>query len=154
MIGYQMFTQTAVTTVINFVNISWPFAGSWLMSRADMIIFISAFAWVFVLSSAIPTVILGKERGILVQFLICLALTFMAFIARDILEAHIGLSLDHVLSWVVWLKNPILALLYLSLPYVIMILIDVRARKMRKKKELEMMAKVCMPYNLPLDRNA
>lgn len=150
MIGYQMFTQTAVTTVINLINISWPLAGSWLMSRVEMIIFVSAFAWVFVLSSAIPTVILGKERGVLVQFLICLALTFMAFIARDILEAYIGLSLDYVLSLAVWLKNPIIALLYLSLPYIIMVVIDIRAKRMRKEKA----AKIYIPFELPLDRNA
>lgn len=66
MVTYQIFTQTAVSTVLNSFNGLWPATGEWLLLRIDMVIFIHAFAWVFVLSSAIPSLLLGKKRSILV----------------------------------------------------------------------------------------
>ena len=63
MVSYQIFTQTAVETVVTSLNLYFPTVGAWLLLRMDMIVFIYAFAWVFVLSSIIPTLILGKERS-------------------------------------------------------------------------------------------
>ncbi len=63
MISYQLFTQTAVTTVVESLYVSWPAVGRWLLSRLDMIVFICAFAWVFVLSSVVPPLILGKTAA-------------------------------------------------------------------------------------------
>lgn len=135
MISYQMFTQAAVTTLVTYIHIFWPSVGAWLTSRVDMIVFISAFAWVFVLSSAIPSVILGKERSVLIQFFVCLTLTFLAFIAYDVLAAYEVVPINQILRLVVLLNNPFLAIAYLSVPYVLMLIIDFRARKRRKKEE-------------------
>lgn len=136
MISYQMFTQTAVLTLVTYINMFWPFAGAWLTSRVDMITFVSAFAWIFVLSSVIPSAILGKERGVIIQFFVCLASTFLAFIAFDVLEAYKIGPVNYLLSFVVLLNNPFLAIAYLSIPYVIMLALDLRARRLRNKKKL------------------
>jgi len=145
MISYQMFTQTAITTLVTYINMFWPFVGAWLTSRVDMMVFISAFAWVFVLSSVIPTVILGKERSVLVQFFVCLILTFLAFITFDILQVYESGPINYLLSLTVLLNNPFLAIAYLSIPYVLMLIIDLRARKRHKKeKALENVAEIYM----------
>src|SRR4030042_6298729 len=84
MISYQLFTETAVKTVTREMVVLWPQIGDWMNSRVDVIVFIYAFSWVFVLSSVIPSLILGKERGALVQFVIVLALTFTTLIIQDV----------------------------------------------------------------------
>lgn len=137
MVSYQMFTQVAVTTVVSYIHMFLPLAGAWLTSRVDMIVFISAFAWVFVLSSVIPSVMLGKERCVLIQFLVCLTLTFLAFIAYDILEAYVGVPIEHVLSFAFLLTNPFIAIAYLLIPYILMLAIDLHSRgKNKRQKEL------------------
>ena len=129
-----MFTETAVKSLINFVNILWPFVGEWLIYRVGMRVFVSAFAWVFVLSSALPSVILGRERGVLAQFSVCLTLTFLAFIAFDSLKAYGGHIISYMLSFATQLENPFTALVYLSMPYIIMLAIDLQTRRKNKKK--------------------
>ena len=101
----------------------------------DMIVFIDAFAWVFVLSSAIPSVILGKERSVLVQFFVCLALTFLAFMVLDVISNYGQGPMDQLLSFAVLFSNPLFTGLYLSMPYVLMLVLDMHSRKSRKKKE-------------------
>ncbi|MBS7620716.1 hypothetical protein KEJ32_01100 [Candidatus Bathyarchaeota archaeon] len=138
MVGYQMFTESAVKSIINFINVFCPFVGEWLISRIGMMVFVSAFAWVFVLSSVIPSVILGKERSVLIQFFVCLTLTFLAFIALDFLSAQGGHVINYMLSFATLLENPFVALAYLSMPYIIMPVIDIQTRRRNKKeKELE-----------------
>jgi hypothetical protein len=133
-----MFTETAVKSLINFINILWPFIGEWLIYRVGMIVFVSAFAWVFVLSSALPSIILGRERSVLAQFFVCLTLTFLAFIAFDSLKAYGGHVISYMLSFATLLENPFAALAYLSMPYIIMLVIDLQTRKRnRKRKALE-----------------
>lgn len=132
MISYQLFTETAVTTLVTQINGVIPSIGFWLTSRVDLIVVFYSFAWVFVLSSVIPSLLLGKERGVLVQFFVCLTLTFLAFVLLDILELYAGTSLAQLLSFAFIFSNPILAAIYLALPYIVMIGLDVRSR--RKKK--------------------
>lgn len=135
MISYQLFTQTAVTTNIAYINMCWPSVGAWLASRTDMLVFIYAFAWVFLLSSAIPSIILGKERSILVQFFVCLTLTFIAFLVLDALTAYGGMPIDQLLNLAILFNNPFLAIAYLSIPYLLMLLLDIRSRKKHKKEK-------------------
>ena len=135
MISYQLFTQTAVTTVITQVDEFWPAISPWLVSRMEMIIFIYAFSWVFLLSSAIPSVILGKEKGVLSQFFVCLILTFAAFVIQDLLATYGGGPINSLFSLAVLFQNPFLAVGYLSVPYVLMVVLDVRSRKKRKEAE-------------------
>jgi hypothetical protein len=140
MVSYQIFTQTAVKTVVDNLVVYAPFVGLWLNSRIDMVVFIYAFAWVFVLSSIIPQLILGKERSVTVQFLVCLALTLLGFILLDFFKSAYGFDMSDP---TVLLANPymqvfgniIFAVFYLSLPYVLMIAIDYRGRKKRKVQD-------------------
>jgi hypothetical protein len=139
MVSYQIFTQTAVKTVVDLVNVYWPLFGGWLTLRIDMIVFVYAFAWVFVLSSIIPTLILGKERSVLVQFIVCLTLTLLGLILVDVLKGY-GFDLSNP---TMLLANPytqifnslFFAAFYLALPYVFMIGIDIRSKKKRSEKE-------------------
>ena len=135
MVSYQLLTQTAVTTVTTYVDTFWPSVGTWLVSRMDMLIFIHAFAWVFLLSSAIPSVILGKGRGVLIQFFVCLTLTFSAFIVQDIITTYENRSIGQIFNLAVLFHNPFLALGYLSLPYLLMVGFDINSRRKQKKKE-------------------
>ena len=138
MISYQLFTETAVTTLVTQIDTLVPSIGFWITSRVDMIVFVYAFAWTFVLSSVIPCFLLGKERSALFQFFVCLALTFLAFMLVDVLEANAGTSLAQLLSFAFVFSNPVLAALYLSLPYLVMIGLDVRSRRQNcTKKESE-----------------
>ena len=148
MVSYQLFTQTAVTTIITSINMLWPSVGSWLTSRVDMIVFIYAFAWVFVLSSAIPSVILGKERSVLAQFFVCLTLTFVAFLILDTITTYGGGPIDQLLSLAVLFENPFLAMMYLLIPYLLMLILDIRSNKKRKKeKTLEKVTTTYMQAN-------
>jgi hypothetical protein len=78
-VSYQIFTDTAVKSIATFISMSWPAAGTWLNANVETIVFIYAFTWIFVLSSVIPSVILGKERSVLLQYAVVLALTLIAF---------------------------------------------------------------------------
>lgn len=135
MISYQFFTQRAVSTVIAHMNFLWPAVAEWLLPRIDTIVFIYAFAWVFLLSSAIPSIVLGKERSVLVQFFVCLTLTLAAFIIQDGLTAYINMPIDEMFNMIIAFDNPIIAAVYLSIPYLLMLAIDVQSRRKRKKNE-------------------
>lgn len=136
MVSYQLFTETAVKTLITQLNIFIPSIGLWLSSRIDLIVFVYAFAWVFVLSSLIPALLLGKERSVLVQFFVCLTLTLLAVVVADATKTYAVISLEQLFNFASLLTNPVMAALYLSLPYVLMIGVDMRARKRNKAKKL------------------
>jgi hypothetical protein len=101
----------------------------------DMLVFIYAFAWVFVLSSVIPSVLLGKERSVLIQFFVCLTLTFVAFTVQDALTTYGGRPIEQWFSLAVLFYNPFLAVIYLLMPYLLMLMVDIRSRRKRKKDE-------------------
>lgn len=132
MISYQLFTETAVTTVLTGLKSIAPSLGIWLVERQDMIIFVYAFAWVFVLSSVIPSKILGKERSVLVQFIVCLALTLSAFVILDALKNSFGEVINQLFSFSYLLNNPAIAVLYLAIPYLFMLSLDLRSRSKSK----------------------
>lgn len=140
MVSYQIFTQTAVKTVVDNLVVYAPFVGLWLNSRIDMVVFVYAFAWVFVLSSIIPTLILGKERSVFVQFLVCLGLTLLGFVLIDVFKSAYGFDLsDPVVllahPYMQIFSNIVFAVFYLSVPYVLMIVIDYRGKKKREQRE-------------------
>jgi hypothetical protein len=80
-----------------------------------MNIFVHSFAWIFLLSSAILSLILGKERSVLIQFMICLTLTFLASVITDI-SAGLNGTLDQIRGIASLFQNPVLTGVYLSLP--------------------------------------
>jgi hypothetical protein len=118
-----------------FVGYVSPAAAAWVTANLDMIVFVYAFTWIFVLSSVIPSVLLGKERSVLVQYFVCLVLAFLAFSIQGFLVAYGGFQFQQLLAASVLLSNPIFAVFYLAVPYIMMIAIDVYARKQRKEKE-------------------
>ncbi|MCK5628733.1 hypothetical protein KAI12_04630 [Candidatus Bathyarchaeota archaeon] len=153
MTSYQLFTETAVTSVVPYVNELLPSVGLWLVHRLDMIVFVTAFAWVFILSSVIPSVILGKERGVLAQFAVCLSLTFSSIIILDVLRVYLGIQVNQVFQFNALFDNPVLAVGYLSLPYALMFALDFRSRNRKKKKEtLERLTETYLETAEPIEQ--
>ncbi len=109
--------------------------GAWLNSNVETIVFIYAFTWIFVLSSVIPSVILGKERSIFIQYAVVLTLTLIAFFMAGILQAVAGIHVKQIFEAATFLKNPILVGVYLAIPYLFMIGLDIRSRKIRTRKK-------------------
>ena len=132
MTSYQFFTETTVTSVTLSISTYLPSIGTWMASRLDMIVFIHSFAWIFLLSSVIPSLLLGKQRGVLVQFGLCLTLAFLAFVIQDTLEGFSG-ALDQITGLAPVFQNPALAAAYLSIPYVLMIGFDIRSKRKKQK---------------------
>ncbi|TSA55572.1 hypothetical protein D4R42_05355, partial [bacterium] len=130
--SYQLFTETTVTSVTVYIKMYLPTVGVWLASKLDMIVFIHSFAWIFLLSSVIPALILGKERGVLAQFGLCLTLAFLAFVIQDALVGLNG-TLDQILGLAPLFQNPLVAAVYLSLPYLLMLGFDIRSRRKKEK---------------------
>ena len=148
MIAYQIFTQTAVSTIITNVNTFIPSIGFWLTSRIDLVIFVYGFAWVFILSSAIPGAILGKERGVLVQFFLCLALTFLSIIMVDVLATYANLSMAQFAGLSLFFNNLVLASLYLAIPYILLIGLDIQSRHDAKQRQnLEILTNTYLENN-------
>jgi hypothetical protein len=133
MTSYQFFTATTVESVTAFINVYLPTAGAWMAARLDMIVFIHSFAWIFLLSSVIPALLLGKERGVLVQFGVCLTLAFLTFIVKDAVTDLTNGALDQILGLAPLFQNPALAAAYLSLPYLLMVGFDIRSKRKKEK---------------------
>jgi hypothetical protein len=132
MVSYQIFTKTAVETVLGSLTTYVPFVGLWLASHIDMVIFVYSFAWVFVLSSIIPSLILGKERSVFVQFIVCLTLALLGFILVDFFNFDLANSAVLLTNpYMQLFTNIVFATFYLALPYIVMLAIDYRARKKR-----------------------
>ena len=77
-----------------------------------------------------------KERSVLIQFFVCLTLTFLAFVVEDVLITYGDRPVDQIFNLANLFSNPFLAAGYLSIPYLLMLTLDIRSRKRRKKDEL------------------
>lgn len=133
-----MFTNTAVKSIAAYANLWIPSAGTWINSNVETIFFIYAFTWIFVLSSVIPSAILGKERSVLTQYVVVLILTLLAFYMADILQIAGGIQVNDLLNAATFLTNPILAVVYLVVPYIFMMGLDIRSRRAAKgRKQLD-----------------
>ena len=124
MITYQLYTETAVKTVISELLVIWPQLGNSLSMRVDLMVFFVAFSWVYVLSSVIPSLLLGKNSGIMTQFLLVLALTSSTLFIKDLVVVYTGMDINRILSLSKFLTNPLDAVSYLVLPYIVMIFVD------------------------------
>jgi len=61
------------------------------------------------------------------QFIVCLTLTLTAVWFPDIFSLFVGRELvNQVLKLAIWLEKPWLAGLYLSIPYLMMLSVDLR----------------------------
>jgi hypothetical protein len=84
----------------------------------------------------IPSIILGKGRSVLLQFFLCLTLALVAVSLEDILALMIGTKPTAQLQTLsAFFQNPFVARLYLSVPYLLMLYLDIRSRKRSKKRE-------------------
>jgi hypothetical protein len=133
MTSYQLFTETTVKTITSSIYMCLPAVGAWMAARIDMIVFIHSFAWIFLLSSFIPAVLLGKQRGVLVQFGVCLSLAVLANIVQGAVTDIGQGPLDQILGLAPLFQNPALAVAYMALPYLLMVWFDIRGK--RKKEE-------------------
>lgn len=134
MTSYQLFTQTTVDTITASIGTFIPIVSQWMATRIDLIVFIHSFAWIFLLSSVIPSVLLGKQRGVLVQFGLCLTLAVLANVIQGaIIDIGQG-PLDQILGLAFLFQNPLIATGYMSVPYLLMLWFDIRGR--HKKDEL------------------
>jgi hypothetical protein len=137
MLSYQIFTKTALTTVALSLHSSLPLVASSLTSNVSVGVFVCSFAWMFVLSSVISGLIFGKQRRIFIQFLIGLALTVTASAIFDGLKAAgCDLSNPNTLlsnSYAKVFSNGYFAFFYLSLPFIFMIIVDLRAMAKQRK---------------------
>ncbi|MGO8807060.1 MAG: hypothetical protein ACLQO7_10755 [Candidatus Bathyarchaeia archaeon] len=136
MLTYQIFTKTALTTFASGLK-AVPYLEMTFNSNIGLAVFICSFAWMFVLSTVISNLIFGKQRRIFIQFLIGLALTLTASALFD------------AAKWFGWdLSNPktllanryaqvfnsaVFSALFLSLPFVFMIAMDLRAMIIARK---------------------
>jgi hypothetical protein len=138
LITYQTFTKTAVVSVVQSLNPFLPVIGSWMSAHMDLVEFIHVMAWIFVLTSMIPGVLIGRKRGVLVQFFCTLVLSLIALSFADFLSLIAGRqAVEQMLSYAFLLNNPLVAWLYLSLPYLLMLAVDLYGRRKSKKVERE-----------------
>ena len=109
-----------------------------MIPRIETVVFIHAFAWIFVLASVIPSAILGKGRSVLLQFFLCLTLTLVAVSVEAVFTFILGADTRmevQALSGV--FMNPVIASLYLSAPYVLMLYLDIRSRRENVEEDKE-----------------
>lgn len=148
MIGYQMFTQISMATLIASLNSLSPNLGAWMITRLDMITFIHNFAWIFVLSSLIPSILLGKERSITVHFIFCLTFTFISAWIRDFvldLSSSSEAPLNPIVSASSLFYNLPVAVLYLCAPYIVMFSLDFYASRLKARRREEMIKSIEIP---------
>lgn len=132
MVSYQIFTQTALASVAVGLSGSVPLLASWLSSSPDLAVFICGFAWMFVLSAMISTLMFGRERRLSIQFLVSLVLTLTGSTLLGILGLNLSDSKIFSGSFTWLFGNAVFAGFYLALPFIFMLALDIRAIRKRK----------------------
>lgn len=137
MLTYQVFTKTALTSVASSLNGVVPYLASTLSSNIGLAVFICSFAWMFVLSTVISNLIFGNQRRVFVQFLIGLVLTLTASALFDAAK-WFGWDLSNPKTlltnrYAQVFNNALFSALFLSLPFVFMIAMDLRAMMKARK---------------------
>ena len=134
-VSYQIFTDQAVKTVSAVLAGPLPEVANWLTTNIQTVSFIYAFSWIFVLSSVLPSLILGKERSVLVQYMVCLVLTFLALSATSL--PYISARVESIVGFATVLSEPVIAALYLVVPYLFMVVVDMYSHSKRKRAKEE-----------------
>lgn len=136
LISYQSFTKIAVQSVVQQLHVYLPEPAAWLTARIDQVVFIHAFAWIFLATSVIPSLLLRRTPSMLLLFLLVLALSFAGLYIADVVAQALGREITQdILGLGPLLENPVLAALYLLVPYVCMLAIDLYT--MRKASRLD-----------------
>jgi hypothetical protein len=135
MVSYQIFTKSALSTFASALSGSVPSVALWINSNASAAIFVCSFAWMFVLSAVISTIMFGRERRLTIQFLVSLALTLMGSALLSALNlAGLDLSNPNVLSSPASMLfgNVFFAFFYLALPFIFMVAVDLGVMRIKK----------------------
>lgn len=133
-VSYQIFTDTAVNSIAFYINQWSPSAGLWLSTNINTVVFIYSFTWIFVLSSVVPSLILGKQRSIMIQYAVVLTLTLLSVYMGGILFSF-GFDIQQLLGAASFLQNPLLASVYLAVPYLFMVGMDIRIKQNQMKND-------------------
>ena len=138
MLTYQIFTKSALTTVVSTLQNSTPLLSSSLSSNLAVAVFVCSFAWMFVLSSVISSLIFGKQKRIFIQFLIGPVLTVTASVIFEGFKT-LGFDLSNpntLLSnpYARIFNNSYFSFFFVSLPFIFMIVVDLRAMTKQYKK--------------------
>lgn len=129
-VTYQLFTDAAVRALSANIAFISPALSAWISNNIPLIVFIYAFTWIFVLSSVIPSLLLGKKRGVLTQYLVCLSLAIIALSIQELIFNYASSELNSIAAF---LTNPILAAIYLAIPYLVMLTLDLRSNAQSRK---------------------
>jgi len=135
MVSYQIFTQSAVASVAAALSEPAPIIAGWLSSSSAVTTFICGFAWMFVLSAIVQSLMFGKERRLSIQFLVSLALTVAGSAVLALLgDAGLDLANPVVLSgpFTAIFGNAVFGFFYLALPFIFMLVMDWRYMQKRK----------------------
>jgi hypothetical protein len=130
MVTYQIFTQTALATAAASLTTAAPLIASWLSSSSNLASFICSFAWMFVLSAIVSTLMFGRERRLSIQFLVSLGLTLVGSTLLGALSnVGVDLSNTNILSGpaAIFFGNAAFTWFYLALPFIVMLVIDLRS---------------------------
>ena len=130
-VSYQIFTVTAVRTLSASLVAPFPALAAWLSGNIQTVSFVYSFSWIFVLSSVLPALILGRERSVLVQYVVCLLLALLALSASNL--PPISAQVTSIIGASALLARPTLALAYLVVPYALMLSLDLRSKRKRSR---------------------
>lgn len=139
MVSYQIFTQTAVNGVTVALSDPMPLVAVWLSSSSAVTTFVCGFAWMFVLSASIESLMFGKERRLSIQFLVSLGLTAAGSAVLALLgQAGVDLARPDLLSrpFSGLFSNVYFSIFYLALPFIFMLAIDYRAVLKKRRKQI------------------
>jgi hypothetical protein len=143
MVSYQIFTQTAVSSIAAALNDPLPQVANWLNSSAAVTTFICGFAWMFVLSAIVEVLMFGRERRLSIQFLVSLGLTAAGSAVLALLgQAGLDFANPNMLAipFSGLFSNLYFSFFYLALPFIFMLVIDYRA-VLKKRRYLRSAAK-------------
>lgn len=125
-ITHELFTKTAMTTILERSQFSFLSFVTRIGSSIDILVFVYSFAWIFLLSSILPSVILGKQRGVFIQFIVILCITFTSAYIEDIVGEVTLFNIEKLYDLARIFGNPFFASFYLLMPFILMIIIDLK----------------------------
>jgi hypothetical protein len=114
---YKMFTETAVTAVVQSINMLNPPIGSYLLTRLDTVIYLVTFAWLFLFIEWLKVAVFGKH-SLTMKFIYTMAALLLVVTAQEAIVTYLGMeTYDKIFSLANYMKNPIIALGFLAIPY-------------------------------------
>lgn len=126
--SYQTFVNQAVTTITQTLSIISPPIANWINNNLEIIKFINAFAWVFILTSLLPSIL--SKNSVFIQFITCLTLAVTAAEAPNLIAIVTPNTIAQLMTVTAKpLQNFILAAFYLSLPYAVLLWLDLRSKQ-------------------------